>query len=339
MHLGAAKLPLFSIRPLLGLFLLISIFFTPSVGFSQPQSIPDIAQSNIDSGLPLLALRKLAEVPESERDEQTYKLAFKALESTLDGLVTKRELGGEFWPINNANFSTLLNAVEQREAGARDILVKIYEWRTLDAVASGKADVAARSFDEVIKRRLDPNAENDALRFEIALEAKSSEAKDFAMGRIYELDSAGSLSYLQKLRLLLNGYYGAVYSFLSYFCIIALACSYFITKYVPNFGTIIKRIIAQRSRSGKPGYSPGYHQLSEHDDEYSKLLKIFGLNDSATEADIKRAYRQMVKNYHPDTAVRTREEVEDIRAAEQFRELRQVYERILEIRRSWFGGR
>ena len=37
-------------------------------------------------------------------------------------------------------------------------------------------------------------------------------------------------------------------------------------------------------------------------DEYSKLLAVFDLTDTASEDDIKRAYRNKMKEHHPDSA-------------------------------------
>jgi len=81
-------------------------------------------------------------------------------------------------------------------------------------------------------------------------------------------------------------------------------------------------------------YSKKYTTQSSGDDEYSTLLAVFGLSDSADESELKNAYRSMLKKYHPDTSELGPEE-----AKRKLDELKQVYNRIQEIRGSWFGGR
>jgi len=41
-------------------------------------------------------------------------------------------------------------------------------------------------------------------------------------------------------------------------------------------------------------------QVSEYQDEYSRLLSIFGLEEGAGVSDIKLAYRRLAQKYHPD---------------------------------------
>ncbi|MFN8390080.1 MAG: J domain-containing protein [Bdellovibrionota bacterium] len=77
----------------------------------------------------------------------------------------------------------------------------------------------------------------------------------------------------------------------------------------------------------------GYARGPVEEDEYTKLLGILGLDDSASEGQIKKAYRAKVKNLHPDT--KPGQETED----QEFIELKEVYDRILQIRGSWFGGK
>jgi len=72
----------------------------------------------------------------------------------------------------------------------------------------------------------------------------------------------------------------------------------------------------------------GYEKLSDKVDEYTALLMIFGLNDDATDGDIKRAYRDKVKLLHPDTG--------DASEQQKFQEVKRAYERLLSLRRGWF---
>ncbi len=73
----------------------------------------------------------------------------------------------------------------------------------------------------------------------------------------------------------------------------------------------------------------GYAKIVESDDEYSSLLSLFELDDNATDADIKKAYRALVKQYHPDTS--------DTDEREKFEKIHKAYERLLDLRKGWFG--
>lgn len=77
---------------------------------------------------------------------------------------------------------------------------------------------------------------------------------------------------------------------------------------------------------------PGYLKGPSQPDEYSRLLALFDLDDSASVEDIKAAYRKVMREHHPDTArEQTPEEVE------KFIELKRAHDRILEIKRGVFG--
>lgn len=78
--------------------------------------------------------------------------------------------------------------------------------------------------------------------------------------------------------------------------------------------------------------APGYLKQPRKLDEYSRLLELFNLDDSASEEEIKAAYRQVMREHHPDTSKeQTPEEVA------KFIELKKAYERILEIKKGRFG--
>lgn len=72
----------------------------------------------------------------------------------------------------------------------------------------------------------------------------------------------------------------------------------------------------------------GYENLSDKVDEYTALLMIFGLNDDASDTDIKRAYRDRVKMLHPDMGDPTEQQ--------KFQDVQRAYERLLSLRRGWF---
>lgn len=80
----------------------------------------------------------------------------------------------------------------------------------------------------------------------------------------------------------------------------------------------------------------GYFRISLRDFESVKAMfvksadnayKILEVDASATDAEVKKAYRQMVKKYHPDR-VRSQDEAIKKGAEDKFREVQKAYEQI-----------
>ncbi len=74
------------------------------------------------------------------------------------------------------------------------------------------------------------------------------------------------------------------------------------------------------------------HKVSPEEMEYGRLLEVFSLSRSASFKEIRFAYRQAVKTYHPDR--QGEEQGENAKANTKFVNLNQTYERILELRKS-----
>ncbi|WP_224488368.1 TerB family tellurite resistance protein [Robertkochia flava] len=80
----------------------------------------------------------------------------------------------------------------------------------------------------------------------------------------------------------------------------------------------------------------GFFRISYRDFESVKAMfvksadnayKILEIDASATDAEVKKAYRQMVKKYHPDK-VRSEDEAIKKGAEDKFREVQRAYEQI-----------
>ena len=120
---------------------------------------------------------------------------------------------------------------------------------------------------------------------------------------------------------------------------------YFLTPHVPFLshlsGSSAERLEEARQdwikhRAKKRGV--GYAEVVEADDEYSKLLAEFGLDDSASESDIKKAFRNLVKELHPDAHGSSGQVTdEEGNVDRSFDELKKNYERLIEMRKSFFG--
>lgn len=60
----------------------------------------------------------------------------------------------------------------------------------------------------------------------------------------------------------------------------------------------------------------------------SNHLRILGLDNEATNEDIKKAYRRLAKEYHPDKLVGVNDTIKKI-AEEKFREITEAYEKLI----------
>lgn len=326
---------------------------------------------------PFAALKKLSQLAGVFRSAQSAatleKLIVRILERVKSG-----ELDFEKWTLDDPTVRTVLTDAVVRNPSLKQPLVELYEARLMDSLRSQKTENLTSYYGTILALRPDPNPENDRLRLNIAVYARSEDAKHFALGRLEELKERGALTLRNKLWLVARGYYGwtqPILFLVLWLLIIGLAVV-FIVRPKFLFGWIEvrrKEIEAQerREREAEEYYrqkrsaaaqlnvsqrklwvqpdqfderrydTPGYARGLSSEDEYSKLLKFFGLDDEASEDDIKRAYRDMVKQHHPDN-LRKLDGIspEQVEAAElHFIKIKETYDRILEMRGSWFGSR
>lgn len=81
------------------------------------------------------------------------------------------------------------------------------------------------------------------------------------------------------------------------------------------------------------GYS-GYSGNSRNAGSYTKdPYKVLGIDSSATDDEVKKAYRKMAMKYHPDRVAGMSEELQR-NAAEQMKEINEAYETIKQSRGS-----
>jgi hypothetical protein len=335
-----------------------------------------IASGSADATDPYAEIRSLAELSQVFDDEQIPVVTERLLTEVNQGLLSGA-LGYEQWPFDETDVKALLRRTEQFKPNVKSVLADIYDRRIRSLVQANQADDLSDSYSRLLEYRPDPNPANDELRLSIILNAKDKDVRQFAMGRLEELKYSGHLGKMDKIRILFKGYYGrglAVF-FIASFVIILLCAALMMIR--PMFVAGVSDAIAKaeerkaaannqahasayakqkagavraadggkvpRSESPEMSKKPffkkekavsGYARGPVEKDEYSKLLEFLGLDDEASESEIKRAYRERVKSLHPDAKpgeVNTQDQ--------DFIELKEVYDRILQIRGSWFGGR
>ncbi len=93
-----------------------------------------------------------------------------------------------------------------------------------------------------------------------------------------------------------------------------------------EFERLDSMIRAARGFHGAAGARPGPAQLAQ-------AYKILNISESASDAEVKKAYRRLINQHHPDKLVAKGLPEEMMKLAEQkTREIRQAYEKIREAR-------
>jgi hypothetical protein len=222
------------------------------------------------------ALRRLARFEPRLRNQDTVVLAAKAIAL----LAETAELEEQVVDLREASLYELVAYVENNteKVELENFKKSLLEANSVLAVRSaqvGMAELAEYYFQNIIERRLDPNPQNDLLRFAIAEHATGSATK-VARRRIKELESTAGLGFAQKIRLTVVGYYGWVIPFalLSLLFLLVAPLLYLYTPAVQLRDKAIKR--------GEP---------ANDCDELTALLSHFGLSNGATEDDIFSAYQ------------------------------------------------
>lgn len=238
--------------------------------------------------------------------------------------------------ISTPKVRDLLLALADRDVGAKDALKQFYTMALIEGGRRG--DPALASFSLETLERL-AAVEPDVIGA-FLLAAKGETRTGLAPKLFERLREMGGVPLGLKWNLVVEGYYGPVVPVL-----LALSWAFPVAAIVLYIVLRIKRAkpelkVPLRREKKLPGYMRPVQvddEVQAGDDEYSRLLRMFGLTDSATESEIKSAYRKKMKELHPDRKLD--EPLADDENSERFRELKHAYDRILQIRSSWFKGR
>lgn len=302
------------------------------------------AKEDLDHARPGAALLHLALIAPERRNQTTLDLVAEAVVSMQRAVDDHPDfLADEAWPFDQESVQDLVDERQASDPGVRIALAQLYSQRTVFLVRENNVESAMSCFDKVIALRPDRNDANTRLRLEIAHEARDPASRMFARGRILELEKSGELALRDRVQLIFDGYYdwrkpaAALLLLISIPALILLLAFRGASMRIPLPRIPLRKMYRRmRKKMTVRGQSPvpGYMREADTPDEYSQLLDIFGLKDSANDREIKQAFRELAKKYHPDLSGMDAGDY-----AEKFRQLEAAYERILAIRRSWFGGK
>lgn len=145
-------------------------------------------------------------------------------------------------------------------------------------------------------------------------------------------ESFSSLDKSEKLKIIFGGYLPTKFYVVFALLLIGGPLIFFLLY------RSLDRLLHKKARQGpkvkkvksKSGMAQVLSSQQPQDkmDEYTALLTIFGLTDEATDADIKKSYRDIIKRLHPDSGDFDKQRLEEIKKA---------HDRLIELRRGWFG--
>ena len=233
--------------------------------------------------------------------------------TTLNNAASNNELDLSEWNFDIPDVKEYVFDFLDKSEENKNLVTNLYILKTIDSFKQGNEN-RAEVYYKLIEPHLSPDKKLSTKRkiLELGLDGSYS---NFVQSIAKELKN--DLSSGEKLKLLFKGFYGW-WIFIIPLLLFLLPVLFLLRprkKTRLNTNAVIK------------------------EDEYSKLLKQFGLEENASESEIKKAFRLLVKKHHPD-AHGTDGVVLDSEGNpdKQFEELRKSYNRLLDIRSSWFGN-
>jgi DnaJ-domain-containing protein 1 len=299
------------------------------------------ANQELKAGQGDKVLSILAHVPFDRRTETTHSLLVEALK-TLDARAAK--------VLIEPKIAQQLGRIAEKDPVVRGLLVSVLNRQAKAGISAGDLAVAESYFNQLLVLRPDPDPANDEIRESKALALAAN--GDFSSARAELLAVKGGVSLLTRLRL-------------TSMRLIADPISLALIGLIPIGLLVLFRLLRPSRRQSAnsntakqqtkkpnrppPGPSPeveteqedpdsipqGFRVLSKGQNlspsliEYQKLLQMFGLRPEADLTAIKKAYRNAVKECHPDS-----NHANDARASEEFIRVTRAYERLLELRQS-----
>jgi hypothetical protein len=285
------------------------------------------AEESLESNKPLLALRQVSYISLSPQLKKlALSIASSSLELLSNKITTSSEEPEDVQFLLSPEVRELMLRVCLKDQSKKPVVANLFSWYLMSLLKANDLPSAKEIYQDITLLTNDLVLLNE-LRYEIAMKADTAEEMSFARQLIDEIRKTRSLTVGEHLGLFTSGYYSALPIFIILFL--------FFIVMVLLFGFRIAQNVLRSNlvRSKLPGNRlPGYRTVQE-EDEYSRMLKVFGLSEDATDEEIKNRYRELVKSYHPDTVGPASDE-----NITNFRELKKAYERILEMKKHRFGG-
>ncbi len=264
------------------------------------------------------ALSLLALVDINKRTPSTHALVKRA----LDGLAAN-QLALTLEP----RIALMLRAIAGKDPDIYLTYLKLLEQQIRYLAQIGDLPMVREVFDIITQLRPDPDLKNDYLRSDVILilieRGMVIEARDLLK------EIKAGLPLFRKVKLVWKGAYFSRYIVV---LLLLLLCVPPLWIYLlgPLQGAFTAKNSGHSSVAEEAPIKPAFVSRNQYNpqlDELRSLLKIFGLDETAKLKAIKTAYRNSVKNLHPDAHRDSSRE-----RSERFIDLTQKYERILELK-------
>jgi len=245
--------------------------------------------------------------------------------------------------LGNKLVSEMLNTLAVNDPSIKNELVAFLVGKINALLSQYRALEAAEVFNQLTKIIPDPSDGNDRIRIQLALGALVYEDRSSARKFIHEMSSSPSFS--EYIDLWVAGLYGNVLFYVialvipvviryGYEILFASNRRKRIVSAAENQNLSHGRRILAKENVGEEDRPRAFvtaqgTQLNPQYEEYLECLKIFGLQVGSDLKDIKMAYRNAVKEIHPDLHVKN----QSPEANTRFVELTQTYDRLRELQR------
>jgi len=288
----------------------------------RPDIVAEFSSRALREGRPTDALRGLSLLELSHRNNVHHELVSKALgELTFEdrAVLQLERIRTLIW-----SYATKDDAVRQQYITTLETWIQ----RSLKDRKPGEGTILLAGITEL---RLDPSVENDALRGAIAesfVDEGDERSADMVLGGV-----RSELPWIYRFRLLLKR---DIYMLI----MVTLGCVVILRWAFMFIARMKRRSLARRiardaeRRAAEAAERERFHSQLADDalrseafmdvDEYAATLKKFQLHPSASIADIKNAYRHVIKTLHPDLNPNVSREDTD-----RFIDLTKAYERLL----------
>lgn len=297
-----------------------------SIAIVASRTIHRVAETSLAAGDPRYALKVLSRMPLEAITATTLTLLSTSLESLqlkIDPIALEPQVAAFLIAVAGQDPATQVSTMAYLE--------REFTW----LCKNGAPYKASALFNLIVSIRHDPSPENDALRLTLAVTWTKFGQMNDAKRSIDEM--ARGPGPFGVFRLLLAGYYVHP-NLLILIVLIPFLLGFSIYLYIRDLRR--DRIDAEERQEQRISdeYAPeeaphGFSMaripraLNPRMGEYMALLEEFELGPMATERQIKAAYRQRIKEVHPDLNHNSAED----RA--RFVALTSLYERIVQLRK------
>lgn len=292
------------------------------------------ANQAIEQRKPLIALRQLSLLGVTDlRHSPALPILRSALAQLGASIEQLESIQESKTAIEDEAVSALIDMAITHDASLQDVYLQVLVARGVSFAKLGDLAGVSAIYQRFLTVTPENSPQRDVFAFRVIEVAQGAAQSEFATVLISELRQRGLLDLSDYFRLFMKGYFvGGIWGrnlVLSLVVFLALLAIYFAI----NLRQVLHDKQSDFSKSGifRNGPIVTENLISEND-EYSRHLSVLGLDDTASEQEIKQAYRQLIKVLHPDGAHAS----QDPNLQKQFREVQFAYKRIKEMKEGWF---